>query len=365
MPVDGVMAGREGEAAPSLAGICTAFCPPAELALRRRERLLHRLEVGPGLVPVKEYSRPAAGQAGPDRRAVRSPTTLTACCRYLATQVLGPRLEGAAPAQLAELYDFLFDRLRAVRADLAVQEVTGEPALGILAVCVRFHLLFGHLLAGHASFSAHLNSSHQLECVKSCLLVPGVPPSCPALTAMQCCYLLSNCDSPSALAWATSLHERPTQLAGCLALARAFTEGNWVRYYRLLAPLPLFLLLASLRPARLLLQRAVRASCAGYRAPNVRVGVELVGRQLLVPPGPLAAWLTECGVKVEGGRVWWGHRTKVEVGPEPDGPGHAHLVTARLKTEGDRLVPGLLGDTDENHNNSLNTCTEKVYRADV
>ena len=82
-----------------------------------------------------------------------------------------------------------------------------------------------------------------------------------------------------------------------------------------------------------------------------------MGRQLLVPPGPLAAWLTECGVKVEGGRVWWGHRTKVEVGPEPDGPGHAHLVTARLKTEGDRLVPGLLGDTDENHNNS----TKNVY----
>ena len=51
--------------------------------------------------------------------------------------MLGPRLEGAAPAQLAELYDFLFDRLRAVRADLAVQEVTGEPALGILAYCVR------------------------------------------------------------------------------------------------------------------------------------------------------------------------------------------------------------------------------------
>ena len=98
----------------------------------------------------------------------------------------------------------------------------------------RFHLLFGHLLAGHASFSAHLNSSHQLDCVKSCLLVPGVPPSCPALTAMQCCYLLSNCDSPSALAWATSLHERSAQLAGCLALARAFTEGNWVRLWALI-----------------------------------------------------------------------------------------------------------------------------------
>ena len=114
-----------------------------------------------------------------------------------------------ARADTQDLYDFVFDRLRAVRQDLVLQAaVPAQDQLFILGVCVRFHVVMGHLLARHASFSAHINSQHQLDCVKSCLLLQGaleepiMPETRASLETMQCVYLLSNLDSAHAINWA-------------------------------------------------------------------------------------------------------------------------------------------------------------------
>ena len=41
----------------------------------------HRLECGPGLEPVKEFSRPAAGQNAPTSVNIRTPDTLRKCTK--------------------------------------------------------------------------------------------------------------------------------------------------------------------------------------------------------------------------------------------------------------------------------------------
>ena len=41
---------------------------------------------------------------------------------------------------LAEIYDFMFDRLRAVRQDLVIQEADGGDTIDILEKAIRFHL---------------------------------------------------------------------------------------------------------------------------------------------------------------------------------------------------------------------------------
>ena len=118
----------------TVVGRCTDYCPAREVQLRVRERLLHRYEVG-SLRPVKEYSRPAAGQAAPGSDTVRTPDTLLDCVKYLVREVLGPRV-GVKEEQL-ELYDFVFDRLRAVRQDLVVQGAKDTTSMVILSICVR------------------------------------------------------------------------------------------------------------------------------------------------------------------------------------------------------------------------------------
>ena len=63
-------------------GLCREFCPSKEVKLRRRERIVHKLESEElSLELVKEYSRPAAGQAPPSVREIRTVECLQECVR--------------------------------------------------------------------------------------------------------------------------------------------------------------------------------------------------------------------------------------------------------------------------------------------
>ena len=61
---------------------------------------------------------------------------MLACLRYLLTDVLRLGLEDSDMSDQT-VYDFLFDRLRAVRQDLTLQNVADSVTLTVLASCVR------------------------------------------------------------------------------------------------------------------------------------------------------------------------------------------------------------------------------------
>ena len=230
---------------------------------------------------MKEYCRPAAGQAPPSVKEIRTLVTLQDCVRYLLTSVLRVGLDTCG---LQDLYDFLFDRLRAVRQDLTLQSVQDDTArLEILASCVRFHLVFGVLLRGQSSFSQHINSQHQLDCLKSCLLLS--PDQSHLLPPLHCLYLLSNMDSEHALNWAVNIQHRSDSLGEsfilmlsnsrpslekCVELAQSYRAGNYVRFYRLVSSLPLLLLLAVPRYCQIMLSHAVRVARLAYKSPNIK-----------------------------------------------------------------------------------------------
>ena len=230
---------------------------------------------------MKEYCRPAAGQAPPSVKEIRTLVTLQDCVRYLLTSVLRVGLDTCG---IQDLYDFLFDRLRAVRQDLTLQSVQDDTArLEILASCVRFHLVFGVLLRGQSSFSQHINSQHQLDCLKSCLLLS--PHQSHLLPPLHCLYLLSNMDSEHALAWAVNIQHRSDSLGRsstlvlsnsrpslerCVELAQSYRAGNYVRFYRLVSFLPLLLLLAVPRYCQMMLSHAVRVARLAYKSPNIK-----------------------------------------------------------------------------------------------
>ena len=83
---------------------------------------------------MKQFSRPAAGQKCPGEKDVRSPECLVKCVRYLVTVMQAE----VARADMQDVYDFVFDRLRAVRQDMVLQAgVSSQDQLFILGVCVR------------------------------------------------------------------------------------------------------------------------------------------------------------------------------------------------------------------------------------
>ena len=151
-----------------MVGTCNDFCPLKELQLRKKEILLNKFETGKGLVPIKEYSRPSAGQASPDALSIRTPETLLECVAYI-VQLIDHFIHREDPLQL---YEFLQDWLRAVRQDMLVQLAVPEIRKRILYTCVSFHVVFGHILSNNPALSAKINSQHQLGCTKSCLLLP-------------------------------------------------------------------------------------------------------------------------------------------------------------------------------------------------
>ena len=51
------------------------------------------------------------------------------------------------------LYEYVFDRLRAVRQDMVIQNIEGQDAIQILQIAVRFYIYAGYRLATDLTFS--------------------------------------------------------------------------------------------------------------------------------------------------------------------------------------------------------------------
>ena len=127
---------------------------------------------------------------------------------------------------------------RSVRQDMILQTCSDDVQLTVLGACVRFHVVFGHLLANTTTFSKHINFQHQLECMKSCLLLDESKlqdTERSHLETIQCLYLLSNLDSAHALTWAIGVSNRSDDLGEMSlfifwTLAPAIFKGAMEKY---------------------------------------------------------------------------------------------------------------------------------------
>ncbi|XP_045136863.1 uncharacterized protein LOC123519532 isoform X3 [Portunus trituberculatus] len=139
-----VMAGQEEskDKHQHLVGICMGMCPNAEVRLRQREKMIHPLEMaldsnGQRLnypqvrAMVKMFSRPAAGQQV-KAADVRPVPVLMKTLRYLLANVCCRK-----DVPWALVYQFVSDRLQAIRQDLCVQRARNLTALQIYQAVVR------------------------------------------------------------------------------------------------------------------------------------------------------------------------------------------------------------------------------------
>ena len=162
-----------------------------------------------------------------------------------------------------EVYDFVFDRLRAVRQDLVIQRQTGDGALFIYEQSIAFLVLFGYRLCHHPNFVVKFNETHITECFGQLL-------SLYAQAAPRSLRLQGGGASATARGPASSHHRRfvrnyalfhsmhalhgldqpqtlqqlltgvPSRLRAkppvstTLAVARAYHAGNYAQFFRLL-----------------------------------------------------------------------------------------------------------------------------------
>ncbi|XP_078578006.1 SAC3 domain-containing protein 1-like isoform X2 [Branchiostoma floridae x Branchiostoma japonicum] len=237
---------------PRIRGTCQDMCPELEQTARQRQKRLHRFEMLEGTeqnrLPsadpvrcVKEYSRPAAGKDVIPPAELRPPQVLMGTVDYLINRIL-PRDD----VHFTEVYNFISDRLRAVRQDMVVQRVKGHTCVAILEKAVRFHVYAAYRLCESSvqQFDPHLNNQ-QLENCLTWLLREYKDDSTGVVYGNRACmealYLMHCLGSHDALQHGLSL---PKSIRECqvvqvaLRLHMAQLRGDFVQVFRLVQQLP-------------------------------------------------------------------------------------------------------------------------------
>uniref|UniRef100_A0A182FG21 SAC3/GANP/THP3 conserved domain-containing protein n=2 Tax=Anopheles albimanus TaxID=7167 RepID=A0A182FG21_ANOAL len=156
-------------------GTCEEMCPKSEIDLRIRERMVHFFEMDPDAgrpgVPdryrmVTEFTRSAAGMRQPKPSEIRTPKALRSTVHYLLTFVLPDERR-----PYHQRYEFIFDRLRAVRQEMVIQNLPADEVVPILEPIVRFLCYSAYRLCESpvSEYDPKICGQHLQECLKKVL----------------------------------------------------------------------------------------------------------------------------------------------------------------------------------------------------
>ncbi|XP_049797697.1 SAC3 domain-containing protein 1 isoform X1 [Schistocerca nitens] len=301
-------------------GKCMSMCPEKEITMRERNGLLHQLEsVQMGKSEsvtgnrrtiksrwradykrvIKSFSRPAAGHGPPDPDDIRPPQVLLQTVKYLLSEVV--------PSQSLpwnEVYDFVFDRLRAVRQDLVIQGTPSVESVEILEPIARFLAYAGYRSCEEPAslFDAVIHRRHLLECVQRLLVLydrqeqesGGSATGCDGRADTEALYLVLAPGSADALQRALQLPAayRSDTVKSALEFSLACYSGNYVRALRRLPLLPpLLACLAALHVPHLRRQ-ALRVMSVAYSSRTLRYPTAVLAD--LFSAGSAAEVVDEC-----------------------------------------------------------------------
>ncbi|KAL8524828.1 hypothetical protein ACS0TY_014441 [Phlomoides rotata] len=146
----------------SIVGLCPDMCPEPERAERERKGDLDQYERVDGdrnltseFLAVKKYTRTAEREP----ELIRPMPILQKSMDYLLNLLDGPYDD-----RFLGLYNFLWDRMRAIRMDLRMQHIFNLAAIRLLEQMIRLHVIAMHELCEYTKgegfsegFDAHLN----------------------------------------------------------------------------------------------------------------------------------------------------------------------------------------------------------------
>ncbi|KNA09027.1 hypothetical protein SOVF_157390 [Spinacia oleracea] len=146
----------------AIVGLCTDMCPEPERGERERKGDLDRYERLDGdrnqtteTLAVKKYNRTAEREA----ELIRPLPILEKTMDYLLGLLDQPYDDG-----FLRLYNFMWDRMRAIRMDLRMQHIFNDRAITMLEQMIRLHIIAMHELCEFSrgegfseGFDAHLN----------------------------------------------------------------------------------------------------------------------------------------------------------------------------------------------------------------
>ncbi|CAH1175860.1 unnamed protein product [Phaedon cochleariae] len=288
-------------------GTCMKMCPEKEIKMRERERLLHIFEIVQGTenhpMPiaqidqmVKCFSRSAAGKFMQDPENLRPPAVLLETVNYLLDNIAG-----RTDVSWLIIYDFIMDRLRSVRQDMVIQNVSRAYQITILQPIIRFLAYASYRLCEEnvTDFDPHINNTHLQECLKRLLCMYDYYDELNDTSKdgsgffidllkesrqyFESLYVIFNLGSTTAITRAINLSSkwRSHLIETSLEISISYLNGNFVRVCKAIERLPT--LLASLATLHLpeLRRSSFKIMSTAYHSKNLRYPLDALQHLLL------------------------------------------------------------------------------------
>ncbi|XP_055602164.1 SAC3 domain-containing protein 1 [Uranotaenia lowii] len=286
-------------------GSCETMCPKSEIDLRTKEKMLHFYELKPGSRTepdlnrvVKEFARSAAGVRRPKHWEIRTFPALKRSVEYLLTEII---LDTRRSYTFQ--YEFIFDRLRAVRQELVMQNLSTKESLELLVPSVRFLSYSAYRLcaAPMNEFDPKICSTHLQECLKKVLRCyedldqESVEYDRNQRIQMEGIYLIFNLGSMEALSRGINLSKDLREhLKIHLTLNLEYIRANFYKVLEGFQSLPpLETALASLKLSEIRRQMLLRFSVA-FQSKQLTVPLDWIGHILHYRDDELNLILTDC-----------------------------------------------------------------------
>uniref|UniRef100_A0A915Q7H0 SAC3/GANP/THP3 conserved domain-containing protein n=1 Tax=Setaria digitata TaxID=48799 RepID=A0A915Q7H0_9BILA len=234
------------ENATVMQGSCPDMCPEKERYMRVVQKRLSVYEchndgtMAPELT-VKEYSRSAADQEEPLPHELRPADVLQRTMNYLVGKIANHVPE--TDEELAQWYDFLWNRTRAIRKDITQQMMVNETAVILIEQCVRLHIFASHRLCelNFNEFDQKMNTENLSKSLQSLrylyddLAKKGI--FYPSEGEFRAYEIMLNLSDSNVFRQALTYRREILEASSVRLAVRLFTclqSQNYVRFFRLL-----------------------------------------------------------------------------------------------------------------------------------
>ncbi|CAK9830493.1 Germinal-center associated nuclear protein [Anthophora retusa] len=270
-------------------GTCLLMCPEKERWVREKEGLLDKFEIdestkgskfpkADSMKTIKCFSRPAAGLVLTDPNKLRPAPVLLSTIRYLFTKIAT-----RTDVNWIVVYDFIFDRLRSIRQDIAIQRINTPISIQLFEPIVRFLVYSAQRLCERnmSEFNGKINHQHLVECITHLLILYDESDSSELDGAMEkmrlnndrhqmeALYILLNMGNTEALTRALQLPldiKRSPDVQLSMKISFAWYLKNYAHACSLIPQLSPILVCAAMTNIQKLRRTALKIMSSGYNS---------------------------------------------------------------------------------------------------
>jgi hypothetical protein len=190
---------------------------------------------------VKEYRRSSADQKEPAAGDLRTPEALSRTMDYLVCNIMDDPRSNTHELAL-EWYDFLWDRLRAIRKDITQQNICDQASATLVERCARFHVHSCYAMNQVKNFDVNMNKRNLNDCLQmlrqmysDLRMTSGI--ICPGELEFQIYDILLHLDEDhlaSTVQMKTSDYRSTSEMKFILNIVIAYTNNDYHKFFRLM-----------------------------------------------------------------------------------------------------------------------------------